>query len=165
MIEEDCRHQLWVSTYMYTHMHPHMCVYVYMHTTLVYTWDQGENELKPTVVHLSVVLFFLRRKRIPETERDSFCVGCLNICRQPSPLSCTPPIFIFMFSTVKPSSSLHSYSVFGKQMQNLYLHLLNLILSEEIQIVDIRHNSITLAMKKVSLKKWNTTQNLEMSKD
>lgn len=58
-----------------------------------------------------------------------------------------------MFSTVKPSSSLHSYSVFGKQMQNLYLHLLNLILSEEIQIVDIRHNSITLAMKKVSLKK------------
>lgn len=38
-------------------------------------------------------------------------------------------------------------------MQNLYLHLLNLILSEEIQIVDIRHNSISLAMKKVSLKK------------
>lgn len=38
-------------------------------------------------------------------------------------------------------------------MQNLYLHLLNLILSEEIQIVDIRHNSISLVMKKVSLKK------------
>lgn len=38
-------------------------------------------------------------------------------------------------------------------MQNLYLHLLNFILSEEIQIVDIRHNSISLAMKKSKFKK------------
>lgn len=154
-----------VHIHVHTHAPTHVCLCVHAYHTCVHMRPGEKNELKPTAVHLPVVLSFFRGKKIPETERDSFCVGCLNICRQPSPPSCTPPIFIFMFSTVKPSSSSHSYSVFGKQMQNLYLHLLNLILSEEIQIVDIRHNSISLAMKKVSLKKWNTTQNLEMSKD
>lgn len=137
------------------HMHApaHMQVYAHANHTCVHMRPGGKDELKPTTFCL-LVPFFPQGEKPQKLSTMLFVKGeCLNVCRQPSPPSCVPPIFIFMHSTVKPSSSLHSYSVFGKQIQNLYLHLLNLIFSEEIQIVGIRHNSISLAMKKVHLKK------------